>query len=106
VARRRSPHPVLLPSEPPRRGPLPVLVPILALVGLAVAGFYAVPAVVEHQRLEREYAHRERLARDAQELLEQRRQTLRQSGGDTYGRRKRTRELMSQGARYLRERGK
>ena len=95
---------MLLPSEPPRRAPLPIVVPILALVGLAVTGVYAVPAVVEHQRLEREYAYRERMAREAQEQLERRRHALRAAGADTYSHRKRVKELMSQGPRYLRQR--
>ena len=90
-------------SAPRRRTPLPLVVPLLALVGLAVMGFYAVPAVVEHRRLERAYTKRSRMAREAQTKLDRRRRVLNRSTetGDTYSRRKKRHVLLNQGPRYI-----
>lgn len=89
-----------------RRSPLPRTVPLLALVALAITGVYLVPAVAEHRRLERESSKRERMAREAQAALEQRRARLEQSASisETYARRKKRQALLNQGPAYLQER--
>ena len=97
----RRPPPVLRPGATPTHTPLPAAVPLLALLALAVLGFYAVPAVVEHRRLEREHASLEQKAGDAQALLERRRRELRAGWLHTDSSERATRELLNQGAHYL-----
>ena len=59
--------PVLLPSGDGARPGTPRIVPALALIGLAVLCFWTLPAVAEHQRLQKDYAELQRKARVAQE---------------------------------------
>lgn len=103
--KRRQP-PVLRPTATPQRGPLSRMVPVLALVGLALLGFYVVPAVAEHARLEREHVELQQRAHDAQSLLQQKRRELRAARRGTTSDKRARMKLQSEGARYLESRGR
>lgn len=75
--------------------------PILALIGLAILGFYGVPAVVEHDRLERDHARLEHQAHEAQALLERRRRELRDARRNETTSKRAYLELMGEGGDYL-----
>lgn len=100
----RRPAPVLRPSTRPGRGPLPVAVPILSLVALAILGFYTVPAVAEHGRLERDHRRLEADAHEGQLRLQQLQRELRAERRRPTSQIRATRELMQAGATYLEER--
>ncbi len=102
---RRAP-PVLRPSAAPARSPLPRAVPVLALIALALLGFYAVPAVAEHGRLVEEHAELERRAHEAQALLDQRRRELRAARRGTTSPRRAEKELLGAGSRYIESRSR
>ncbi len=101
--RRRPAHAerVLHPSGGRLRTPLPGIVPVLAIVGLVVLVFCTLPAVLEHQELEREHALLEQKAREAQDALERRRRELKAGQAQQFPRIKATRALLSQGKHYL-----
>ncbi len=94
---------VLHPTGGRRRDPLPGIVPILALVAVVVLVFCTLPAVLEHQDLEREHSLLERKAREAQDNLERRRRELRAGHAQEFPRIKATRELLSGGKGYLKK---
>jgi len=94
---------VLHPAGGRLREPLPGLVPILALVALVVLVFCTLPAVLEHQDLEREHALLQRKAREAQSRLERRRRELRAGQAQEFPRIQATRRLLNQGKRYIKD---
>lgn len=100
---RRAP-PVLRPSAAPARSPFPRTLPLLALVALALLGFYAVPAVVEHGRLVEEHGRLEQKAHEAQATLDQRRRELRAARRGTTSTKRARKELMGAGSRYIESR--
>ena len=95
---------ILLPSHEPTQGALPIAVPVLSLVGLAVLCFCTIPAVLEHHRLQGRLQASQTAAQLAQQELQQRRTQLRAGPRDAFSRIRRLRELRSQGQRYLSER--
>ena len=101
MARR---EPILLPPRREVERPLPRAVPLLALLGLLVLCFYTLPAVIEHERLERDKAQLEDQVRRAEDELSAMRRALQDAGEHGFLQKKATRDLLHQGRAYVKTR--
>lgn len=81
--------------------PLPVAVPVLAALGLAILLLCTLPAVRAQQRLEREHARLRAQMRAATAEVERLRRELRDGTTQRYLRIRATRELLHRGGRYI-----
>lgn len=105
MSRRPGPDPqVLLPAPGRPAAALPPGIGLLGVLGLVILLSSTLPSLRQHLALQR--AH-QRLAREVAETAartEARRQELRGAGQESFLRARAQRQLLAQGARYLRER--